>query len=64
MLKHCGHDLTRENVMKQAASLQHLELPMLVPGIAINTRPNNFAPIRQAQTTGPQSHDRRMPVRR
>ncbi|MGC2414709.1 MAG: ABC transporter substrate-binding protein [Stellaceae bacterium] len=49
MLKQCGNDLTRENVMKQAASLRNLELPMLLPGIAINTSPTNFAPIRQAQ---------------
>jgi branched-chain amino acid transport system substrate-binding protein len=49
MLKQCGNELTRENVMKQAASLQHLELPMLLPGITINTSPTNFAPIRQAQ---------------
>jgi branched-chain amino acid transport system substrate-binding protein len=49
MLKQCGSELTRENVMKQAASLHDLELPMLLPGIAINTSPTNFAPIRQAQ---------------
>jgi len=49
MLKQCGDDLSRENVMKQAASLHNLELPMLLPGIAINTGPTNFAPIRQAQ---------------
>jgi len=49
MLKQCGDDLTRENVMKQAASLQNLELPMLLPGIMVNTSPTNFAPIRQAQ---------------
>jgi branched-chain amino acid transport system substrate-binding protein len=48
-LKQCGDELTRENVMKQAASLHDLELPMLLPGIAINTSPTNFAPIRQAQ---------------
>ncbi len=48
VLKQCGDDLTRENVMKQAANL-HLELPMLLPGITINTSPTNFAPIRQAQ---------------
>jgi branched-chain amino acid transport system substrate-binding protein len=34
---------------KQAADLHDLELPMLLPGIAINTSPTNFAPIRQAQ---------------
>jgi branched-chain amino acid transport system substrate-binding protein len=49
VLKQCGDELTRENVMKQAANLQHLELPMLLPGITINTSPTNFAPIRQAQ---------------
>ena len=49
MLKQCGDELTRENVMKQAANLQHLELPMLLPGITINTSPTNFAPIRPAQ---------------
>ncbi len=49
MLKQCGDDLSRENVMKQAASLHSLELPMLLPGIAINTSPTNFAPIKQAQ---------------
>ncbi|HVH76411.1 MAG TPA: ABC transporter substrate-binding protein [Stellaceae bacterium] len=49
MLKQCGNNLTRENVMKQAANLHNLELPMLLPGITINTSPTNFAPIRQAQ---------------
>jgi branched-chain amino acid transport system substrate-binding protein len=49
MLKQCGDELTRENVMRQAASLHDFELPMLLPGIAINTSPTNFAPIRQAQ---------------
>jgi branched-chain amino acid transport system substrate-binding protein len=49
VLKQCGDDLTRENVMKQAASLRDLALPMLLPGIEINTSPTNFAPIRQAQ---------------
>jgi branched-chain amino acid transport system substrate-binding protein len=49
VLKQCGDELTRENVMKQAASLQHLELPLLLPGITINTSPTNFAAIEQAQ---------------
>jgi branched-chain amino acid transport system substrate-binding protein len=49
VLKQCGDELTRENVMKQAANLHDLELPMLLPGIKINTGPTNFAPIRQAQ---------------
>jgi ABC-type branched-subunit amino acid transport system substrate-binding protein len=49
MLKQCGDELTRENVMKQAANLHNLKLPMLLPGITINTSPTNFAPIKQAQ---------------
>jgi branched-chain amino acid transport system substrate-binding protein len=49
VVKQCGNELTRENVMKQAANLHNLELPMLLPGITINTSPTNFAPIRQAQ---------------
>ena len=49
MLKQCGDELTRENVMKQAANLQDLALPMLLPGIVVNTSPTNFAPIKQAQ---------------
>jgi branched-chain amino acid transport system substrate-binding protein len=49
VLKQCGHDLTRENVMRQAANLHHLELPMLLPGITINTSPTDFAPIKQVQ---------------
>jgi branched-chain amino acid transport system substrate-binding protein len=49
VLKQSGDNLTRENVMKQAASLKNLELDMLLPGIKINTGPNDFAPIKQLQ---------------
>ncbi|WP_371930069.1 ABC transporter substrate-binding protein [Bradyrhizobium sp. CCGUVB1N3] len=45
VLKKCGDDLTRENVMKQAASLKDVELPMLLPGIRINTSSEDFFPI-------------------
>ena len=37
VLKQCGDDLTRENVMKQAASIKDLELGGLLPGIKVNT---------------------------
>jgi branched-chain amino acid transport system substrate-binding protein len=47
VLKQCGADLSRDNVMKQAANLKSFELPMLLPGIKINTSPDNFSPIRQ-----------------
>jgi branched-chain amino acid transport system substrate-binding protein len=47
VLKQCGNDLSRESVMRQAANLKDLELPTLLPGIKINTAPDNFSPIRQ-----------------
>src|SRR5271169_1387423 len=47
VLKQCGDDLTRENVMRQAANLKKLDLGMLLPGITINTSPTDFAPIKQ-----------------
>jgi branched-chain amino acid transport system substrate-binding protein len=49
VLKQCGDDLTRENVMKQAANLRKFEPGLLLPGIAINTSPTDFAPIEQLQ---------------
>src|SRR5580698_4380458 len=49
VLKQCGNDLSRANVMKQAANLKDLELPMLLPGIEVNTSPANYSPIRQMQ---------------
>jgi branched-chain amino acid transport system substrate-binding protein len=47
VLKQCGDDLTRENVMKQAASLKDFETDTLLPGIKINTSPKDFSPISQ-----------------
>ena len=47
VLKQCGNDLSRANVMKQAANLKDFEVPMLLPGIKINTSPTDFAPIEQ-----------------
>ena len=49
VLKQCGNELTRGNVMKQAANLKDLELAMLLPGIKINTGPNDYYPIKQMQ---------------
>jgi branched-chain amino acid transport system substrate-binding protein len=49
VLKQCGDDLGRENIMKQAANLHDLELPTLLPGIKLNTSPTNYHPIRQMQ---------------
>ena len=49
VLKQCGNDLSRENIMRQAANLKDLELPLLLPGMKINTSPTNYSPIRQMQ---------------
>ena len=49
VLKKCGDNLTRENVMKQAASLKDFRTEVLLPGIMINTSPTDFAPISQLQ---------------
>jgi branched-chain amino acid transport system substrate-binding protein len=47
VLKQSGDDLTRENVMRQAASFKDLELPMLLPGIKLNTSATDYTPIKQ-----------------
>ena len=49
VLKKCGDDLTRGNVMKQAASLKEFASGTLLPGITINTGPEDFAPIQKVQ---------------
>ena len=49
VLKQCGDELTRENVMKQAANLHDFTTPLLLPGVRINTSPTDFAPIKQVQ---------------
>jgi branched-chain amino acid transport system substrate-binding protein len=49
VLEMCGDDLTRENIMKQAASLKDFTPDTLLPGIRINTSATNFAPIEQLQ---------------
>lgn len=49
VLKQCGDDLTRENVMKQAANLKEFRSDVLIPGITLNTGPSDFAPIKDMQ---------------
>jgi ABC-type branched-subunit amino acid transport system substrate-binding protein len=49
VLKQCGDDLTRENVMKQAANLKDFRTEVLLPGIKINTSATDFAPLSQLQ---------------
>jgi len=47
VLRRCGDNLTRENLMKVATHLEGVRLPMLLPGITLNTSPNDYNPIKQ-----------------
>ena len=49
LLKACGNDLTRENLMKQAANIKNLKLPLFLPGVVLNTTPTDFFLIKQGQ---------------
>jgi branched-chain amino acid transport system substrate-binding protein len=49
VLTQCGDDLSRENIMRQAANLKDVEVPTLLPGIRLNSSPTNYRPIRQMQ---------------
>jgi branched-chain amino acid transport system substrate-binding protein len=51
VLLQCGEDLSRENIMRQAANIKDLDTKVLFPGILINTSPTNFRPIRKMQLT-------------
>ena len=47
VLNQCGNDLSRENIMRQAALLKNFQSPIVLPGITINTSPTDFRPIKQ-----------------
>jgi hypothetical protein len=49
VLKQSGDDLTRANVMRQAANIKQTEFDMLMPGIRISTSPDDFAPVKSMQ---------------
>ena len=49
VLKRCQDNLSRENLMRQATSIENLELPMLLPGIRVNTSPTDYLPVEQLQ---------------
>ncbi len=49
VLKACGDDLSTENILKQAYAIKDLELPMLLPGIKVNTSPTDHIPVEQMQ---------------
>ena len=48
-LKKCGDDLTRENLMRQAANFQKFRLPLLLPGITVSTSPTDYYPVQAVQ---------------
>jgi branched-chain amino acid transport system substrate-binding protein len=47
VLQQCGDDLGRDNVMRQAANLRNVKLPLLLPGVKINTSASDYLPIKQ-----------------
>lgn len=49
VLKRCGSDLSRENILRQSTNIKDFELPMLVPGVKINISPDDYHPIRKMQ---------------
>lgn len=49
VLRQCGKDVTRSAIMKQAANLKNLTVPILLPGVEVNTSPTNYYPIRAMQ---------------
>jgi branched-chain amino acid transport system substrate-binding protein len=49
VLEQCGDDLSRDNILRQALNIKDLELPMLLPGVRINTSPDHYYPVRQLQ---------------
>lgn len=49
ILRNCGNDLSRQNVLKQATTLKDVELPLLLPGVRVNYTPDDYSPIQQVR---------------
>jgi ABC-type branched-subunit amino acid transport system substrate-binding protein len=49
VLKQAGNDLSRENIIRQAANVKDLQLPMMLPGIKVNTSPTDYYPVEEMQ---------------
>jgi branched-chain amino acid transport system substrate-binding protein len=47
VLKRCGDDVTRQNLLQQATHMKNVRIPMLLEGILINTTPDDYSPIKQ-----------------
>jgi hypothetical protein len=51
LLEQCGHDLSRENIMRQATSFHQVTFPWLLPGITLNTSPTDYQPVKELRET-------------
>jgi hypothetical protein len=51
ILRNCGNDLSRENVLKQGTTLRDVALPLLLPGIKVGYSPTDYSPIKQARVS-------------
>jgi hypothetical protein len=51
VLKQCGDDLSRENIMRQTTNLHNVALPWLLPGVTLNTSPTDYQPIKEMRET-------------
>ena len=51
LLKSCGDNLTRQNILTQATHMQQVQIPMLLPGIRLTTSPDDYSPIKQNAAT-------------
>ena len=51
LLRQCGDDLSRENIMRRVTSLHDFPIPLLLPGITLNTSPTDYQPIKQLRET-------------
>jgi branched-chain amino acid transport system substrate-binding protein len=47
ILQKCGDDLSRENIMRQVTHIEHMSLPMLQPGVVLDTSPTDYVPVKQ-----------------
>ena len=51
LLRQCGDDLSRENIMRRVTSLHDFAIPLLLPGITLNTSPADYQPIKELLET-------------
>ena len=49
VLRRCGDELTRENLLRQATGINHVQMPLMLPGITIDLSPTDYLPVDQVQ---------------